>query len=307
MINFYTKEEWLEARKDTIGATDITVLAGVNKWKTLLKLFHEKQGNLENVVLNENMRLGTHLEEGLVDYTAEDYFATIKYKGSKDRIMHVVNDVYPFVAVSPDAILEIEGDDVYNEIKTTMNYVTLDNIVEDKPEWIIQSNFVTCMLGLQRYIISFLSFPTGKIQYYDGDADYFLFEEHLNKAVSFKEMLLTNKAPEPTNASDIVDFYKSLNNKAIEASDDIVPLIYAIKEFNEIEGNAKRQSEFLKDKIKVFMLDSEFLISDGVKIASFKSSQRKSIDMDKLKEKYLDVYSDCLKFSDVRVLRISAK
>ena len=56
-------EEWLEFRKNKIGASDAPVILGVSPWMTPHALWEEKLGLKEPRQANENMRRGNELEE----------------------------------------------------------------------------------------------------------------------------------------------------------------------------------------------------------------------------------------------------
>jgi putative phage-type endonuclease len=54
-------QEWLDIRKKSITATDMSTIMGVNPWKTPFQLFEEKLG-YRSVEKNDAMREGTRLE-----------------------------------------------------------------------------------------------------------------------------------------------------------------------------------------------------------------------------------------------------
>jgi len=49
MIHYYTHADWLEARKETLGGTDIGVLYGVNFYKSRYQLYMEKKRDDTNM------------------------------------------------------------------------------------------------------------------------------------------------------------------------------------------------------------------------------------------------------------------
>src|SRR5208337_1949303 len=55
-------QEWLDLRKTKITATDAPAIMGVSPWKTKIKCYKEKIGEIENVVKSERMQRGLDLE-----------------------------------------------------------------------------------------------------------------------------------------------------------------------------------------------------------------------------------------------------
>lgn len=54
--------DWLAFRKNKIGASDASIIIGLNPWRTALELWEEKVGLREAIYLNDSMREGQALE-----------------------------------------------------------------------------------------------------------------------------------------------------------------------------------------------------------------------------------------------------
>jgi putative phage-type endonuclease len=80
-------EKQREARKKRLGGSDIPILFGLNRFKSLYDLWHEKTGKLEDVPLNsEAAKAGTLFEDGVIQY-AEEKLGKIRrnqYRSAKD-------------------------------------------------------------------------------------------------------------------------------------------------------------------------------------------------------------------------------
>jgi len=68
---FETKEQWLDARRNGVTATDAPVILGVSPWKKSLELFAEKVGLVANETSNEAMEWGTILEDPIAGQFAQ--------------------------------------------------------------------------------------------------------------------------------------------------------------------------------------------------------------------------------------------
>ena len=53
-----TREEWLEKRKDYIGASDCAAILGKSPWKSARDVYFEKRGGDKADVLSDTMRIG---------------------------------------------------------------------------------------------------------------------------------------------------------------------------------------------------------------------------------------------------------
>ena len=66
-------KEWLDWRKNGIGASDVPVLMGSNKWKTILDLWNDKCGFSSECYINRAMQHGIDNEERRkFEYIRED-------------------------------------------------------------------------------------------------------------------------------------------------------------------------------------------------------------------------------------------
>ena len=114
-------EEWLEARKEGIGASDAGTILGVNPWKSNIQLWEEKTATKEAEDISEKpqVKYGHEAEEyirGLFALDHPEYNVTYE---SPYKIIR--NDDHPFIFCTPDGELEEResGRKGGLEIKTT--------------------------------------------------------------------------------------------------------------------------------------------------------------------------------------------
>lgn len=101
-------DEWLEMRKNKIGASDAAVIMGISPWMTAYGLWEEKVGIREPRVLTKRMARGNDLEE-----TAREAF--IKMTGIVVFDQVVFHPDFEWMMASLDGI-DIEGKNIV-EIK----------------------------------------------------------------------------------------------------------------------------------------------------------------------------------------------
>lgn len=115
-----TREEWLEARKDGLGASDAPSILGISPWKTNVQLWEEKCGLAvpEDIGDNPAVKYGNDAEPLLRQFFALDHpeygLAFTPYK-----IIH--HPEHPFITCTPDGELLETGTDRRGglEVKTT--------------------------------------------------------------------------------------------------------------------------------------------------------------------------------------------
>ena len=114
---FESREEWLQARKNTIGGSDAACLLGMNPYKNNVELWREKKGIVPAMEISDNeaVRYGREAEPLLRDLFALDH-------PDLDVIYHennlFLNNRYPYAHASLDGWL-MRGDQLgVLEIKT---------------------------------------------------------------------------------------------------------------------------------------------------------------------------------------------
>ena len=114
-----TKEEWLRVRKRGLGGSDISVLLGINPWRSELELWMDKT-NMTNepVVENEAMYFGCLLEPLLrAEFTKRTGRKVVELKAV------LQHKEYPFMIADVDGITQDdEGNPAILELKTASEY-----------------------------------------------------------------------------------------------------------------------------------------------------------------------------------------
>lgn len=304
---FYTREEWLATRKDTLGSTDMTAILGVNPYVTPMDVYNEKK-NGSTFSGNRATEIGTEFEPLIISMFKRDYNAEIIYQSSEDRIMKIIHPEYPFISVSPDFHASLSGELITGECKFTKKYVTNDNIEKIFPYWIYQANFNAAIAGHTSWILAYFSAPVGDFQYYEQETDFKHYEKCVAALVQFKMNLENNIQPMPIRSEDVENYFSVSADKTITADHHLESDIINALKYQTEKKIAEEKENIFKNNIKLKMLDAEFVISSsGDKYCSYKEQNRKNVDTDILKEKYPEIYIECLKETTLRQLRINEK
>lgn len=116
-----THEEWLQERKNGIGASDAGTIIGVNKWKTNLQLWEEKTGRREPEDISDKpyVKYGHAAEEHIRELFALDHPELKVTYESPYKIIR--NDEAKYIFCTPDGELVNKETGAVGglEIKTT--------------------------------------------------------------------------------------------------------------------------------------------------------------------------------------------
>jgi putative phage-type endonuclease len=112
--------EWYEFRKDGIGGSEIGTILGLNKYDTVVRVFHEKVGTVgPRLEDNEYMFWGRELEDKIAeiwkyyDGTKDGYIENFKngkvIRECRNINGYVINPKYPWLFASLDRVMNIKG------------------------------------------------------------------------------------------------------------------------------------------------------------------------------------------------------
>lgn len=147
-------EQWLEARKKTIGGSEASAIVGLNPWCSPYALWAQKKGHTPQIADNESMRQGRDLEEYVAQRFSE---ATGKKVKRKNAILY--NDDFPFAHANVDRL--IVGEEAGLECKTTksLNLKQFKN-GEFPATYYVQCQHYMMVTGYKKWYLAVLIFGT---------------------------------------------------------------------------------------------------------------------------------------------------
>lgn len=182
--------EWLAARSDGLGGSDIAVVAGLSKWSTPTDLWAIKTGRSPGVETTPAMEWGTRLEPLIIDKLEEMHPELVIWRDmgtwrSVDR---------PWQVANPDALATTDrGEPVLIEIKTAkwpsywkegvpLNY-------QAQVQWYLN------VFGIERAIVAVL-FHGSDYQEFEILADPFWQETLVAQGLEFLKFVYDDTPPD---------------------------------------------------------------------------------------------------------------
>lgn len=254
-----TRQQWLEARRNYLGGTDVAALVGRNKYASPLSVYTDKVlGQVEKDPEDmEAAEMGILLEPFVKSKSERECGWVLKESKT------YYHPEFPFLAVNPDAEL---GSDALVEIKTH-GFRTAGEWGEENTDQIPDAYHVQCVwqLGITGKKFCFVvAFDTGlrACKYYrvEADPEYFLALVQIASAF-WNNHVLTKTPPDATGhkadaeaVQRIYPFDMPVMEVASEDDDEVAEELVLVKaQLSEIED----KEAGLKAKLQASIGDSE--------------------------------------------------
>lgn len=274
-LTFKNRDQWLEARKLGIGASEVGTILGVNPWETPLQLWRRKMGIDPPKQENFAMKAGHYLEDAVSKFFADETQAHI-IQASADDFMFV-DDSKDFLRVSPDRTFWLpdathnEANKGILECKTTRMDVDKDYLPQ---YWYCQLQMNLHVAGYSHGALAWLvmgsSFDYKTIKHDPEFCEWMVSEIEQFWNVN----IVGGKEPDPVNAEDILlKSPKHTIGKSIIATPDIMQNLTMLKELKEDIKANEQEAKLLEDKLKMAMDDAEAIMAGGKAVATWKAAK----------------------------------
>jgi putative phage-type endonuclease len=207
---FETEAEWLEARKQYVTASEIACVVGLDAYKSPLRLYHEKRGEIDPPDLSGNaaVQAGKALEGTILDIYQQEAGRKVD-RCEPFRLF--VNSDYPMIAATPDGFdwrdeIEQEGVVDAKNIGLRMAKHWDDGAPEGYRLQIHQQMIVTgAKCGSLAALIGGQDF-----RYFDYARSERLSDVIVNRAAEFMERVRKGKEPETDGSKDCAALLREL-------------------------------------------------------------------------------------------------
>lgn len=273
------RAEWLELRKNGIGASEVASVVGISPWTTPFALFLQKSGQLPPIEENNAMHMG-RLLEGVVVQLWEEQTGFKAVKASAKDIIYQ-DPEHPWRIVTPDRIAyEVnpgtgKKQKVLVEAKTSSMSFDPENL---PTYYVAQCQYQMLVTGVHVCYLCWLTagrdFGYARIEY-DSEFAGWLAEE-VDKF--WNENVLGGKEPDAIAVSDLaVKVPRSTPEKAIEADEQALDQLNVLREKKAMYDALGDEIADLTNSLKMYMTDSEALLDgDGNVLVTWKSAKDKT-------------------------------
>jgi putative phage-type endonuclease len=289
---FNSREEWLAARNEGIGASEVASVLGLNPWETPYQLWRKKRGIDKPQEENFFMKAGHYLEDAVARFYADESGREI-IKSSATDFMFIDKDK-PFLRVSPDRTFWLpdvaRNDDNKGilECKTTQRPVDPDDLPK---HWFCQ---VQMNLGVAGYEQGSLAWLCSGREFGYKDITFapdfygWMIEEVERFWV---DNVLGGKEPAAINVQDILTKYnRHTDGKQIEVSDEIFETYKDLKDLKKEISALEDRKETLENRIKMAFADAEAITYGGDTLATWKAPKpTEKINTKLLEERYPNI------------------
>ncbi|MES9751303.1 lambda-exonuclease family protein [Bacillus wiedmannii] len=293
------RAQWLQARTQGIGGSDVSAIAGLNKWKSVVQVFFEKTQAIEKEdIQSESAYFGNVLEE----VVAKEFSKRTDLKVQRRNAI-LQHPEYPWMLANVDRL--IVGERVGLECKTASEYLKKEWEDEEVPSaYLLQCQHYMAVTGYEAWWIAVLiggnKFVHKKIerdeeliQYLiDIEKDFWLNNVEQNEPPMFDGSDASTDLLKHLYPESITDSFVSLGKQEellIEARDQVD---------REIKVLQEQKAEY-ENKIKAKLGTNEVGGTENYKIY-WKSYTTNRFDSKRFKAEHPDLFEQYVKESKSR-------
>ena len=289
------REKFLVDRKKGIGGSDVASILGVSPFRTALEVYHDKTSpELYLDEPTEDMQRGVRVEKYILQEYAERNEVQLN-----TNIPTIVDQECPFMRANIDA--KVVGQNVVIEAKSTK--APISSWESGIPEYYKAQVAYYAMLTDAEYVevpVLFSGWKYACFTYW-RDVEY---EASIKEAVInfWHNHIVKNIPPKPTSPEELMAAYPKLEEKTIEADNNIREKVYLLQEAQAQRKKLEDQEKQLKSQIQGFMGDAGLLDAGFCKLA-LKEIKATRFNANAFKEKYTELYQQYLNASSYRKLQ----
>ena len=288
-------------RKGFIGASDVSVILGINPFMTPLRLWAIKTGELaeENLDDVEAVEWGTRLERVVSDKFSDSH--NVKLIARKTRYVH---PIYTFLSCELDNI--VAGTEELVEIKTVNAWAWKKWSNQDElPAHVIVQ--VMMQLGLSKRKVGWVACLCGGQKYIEKrvEFDKKMFDDLVLKCVAFWDLVQSNTPPSAIAADndDIVDIYPS-SNEQMQQIEELNTKISHLQELKAHISELENQQAKIEAEIKQIIGESAGFTTSQYKVR-WTPQISKRLDTKLIKKEQPQIYEKYAKDSFSRVFTVT--
>ena len=299
-----SRSEWLKYRTKGIGGSDVSIVAGINPFKSVHQLWLEKTGQIEP---EEQGSEYTHFGTLLEPIVRKEF---TERTGIKVRQKHMLlqSEEYPFMFADLDGVINEDGEMCIFEAKTASAYKQ-ETWEEGVPApYILQVQHYMAVTGAKKTYIAALV-GGNHFFWHEISRD----EEMIGKIIAMEKCfwethVVGGVEPVPDGSEATTNYFNSKfsssNGQTIELPQEALSVC---DEFDRISAEIKKletEKNAAANLLKSYLKEAEIGIVGERKI-TWKEIFKSSLDTKRLKSEKPDIYTDYLTQSSYRRLSVA--
>lgn len=301
-MNAPTRTEFLAARQNGIGGSDIGAILGVSPFKTPVDVFLAKTAPNPEEEHNELFYWGHALEAPIADRFARDHQVDVIRNVPINR-----HREHEWMVANVDGIIN-DGERGILEIKTVSAFGGRDWGVEGSDE--VPLTYVAQVA----WYMAVMDYSYAKIAALFGGNDYREF--HVERDRELEAILIekgrefwfnhvmTGTPPEAQTENDVIRLFRKDNGSAIEADDQMFEMCELLKVNKAHAKQIGTEIDVLETKIKARMGEAAVLTYHGQTLATWKTQEARRFDTKAFAVAHPDLDAQFRKVSESRVFRL---
>ncbi len=302
--NSLSREEWLKYRTGGIGGSDVSIIAGINPFKSVHQLWLEKTGQAgPEQTDSEYAHFGTLLEP----IVRKEF---MERTGLKVRQKHMLlqSEEHPFMFADLDGVINDGGEQAVFEAKTASAYK--QEVWEEgiPAPYILQVQHYMAVTGAKKTYIAAL---VGGNHFYHHVVER--DEEMIGKIIAMEEYfwnthVLNGVEPVPDGSEATTNYFNSRfsksNGETIALPEEALPVCMEYDRLSEEMKKLEKAKNAAANQLKSYLKEAEAGTVGGRKV-TWKLISKNTVDTKRLKSEKPEVYNSFLKDSSYRRLSIA--
>ncbi|MCI6205012.1 MAG: YqaJ viral recombinase family protein [Lachnospiraceae bacterium] len=299
-----SREEWLKYRTKGIGGSDVSIIAGINPFKSVHQLWLEKTGQIEPEQTDSDYAHFGSLLEPIVrkEFTART--------GIKVRQKHMLlqSEEYPFMFADLDGVINEDGEMAVFEAKTASAYK--QEVWEDgvPAPYILQVQHYMAVTGAKRTYIAALV-GGNHFFYHVVERD----EEMIGKIIAMEKYfwethVLGGVEPVPDGSDATTNYFNNRfshsNGMTIELPEEALSVCMEYDRLSEELKKVEAAKNAAANQLKSYLKEAE-AGTVGDRTVTWKEISKSTVDAKRLKTEKPEIYNSFLKDSSYRRLSVA--
>lgn len=277
------KEDWLKHRTEGIGGSDVSVIAGINPYRSAHQLWLEKTGRIEpGQSDSEYAYFGTLLEP-----IVRNEFTVRTGLKVRAKNMLLQSEEYPFMLANLDGVINENGETVLFEAKTASAYKK-EVWEEGVPaEYVLQVQHYMAVTGAKKTYVAAL--VGGNHFYYHAvERDEALIAKIIAMEKSFWEInVLGDKEPVPDGSEATTAYFNECfsqsNGETISLPEEVLSICEAYDRVSQQLKEMGTEKDALANQLKSYLKEAEVGIV-GERKVMWKQVKKSGLDTKRLKQ-----------------------